>query len=269
MNFIAVGGKALIAALLLIATAAPAEEVVFQSTDAPPYWSESMPENGLGGAILHLLSANAGVPYSIEYLPVKRYRNSMSAYIVGDPDILINQKHRAIFPIILFRSAFFYYKPHHDAIEFHRLADLKGHTLGVLRGTMEDKTYFLNNGISVEESDSIESLLKKLKRGRIDFCILVDGTGRYTIAQLFPAEQSQFIHQVIPGSARPIAIMIDTSTAVGVAIAKRYQRALDKTLKSREYQAILENFYGKNNIPKDRSEQLDNFIQYYKNTWDR
>jgi len=60
--------------------------------------------------MLHLLSAAAGVEYSVKYLPVKRYRNSLDTYIVGDPDILINQKRRASFHR-LFSSAFFYYKP--------------------------------------------------------------------------------------------------------------------------------------------------------------
>lgn len=271
MNLTAAGGKRLIGiiALALLTVSARAEPIVFQSTDTPPYWSASMPENGLGGAILQLLSANAGVSYSIEYLPVKRYRNSLAGYIVGDPDILINQKHRAIFPISLFRSAFFYYKPHHDVIEFHRLSDLKGHTLGVLRGTLEDKSYFLRNGISVEESDSTESLLRKLRRGRIDFCILVDGTGRYTIQQLFPKERDLFIDQIIPGSARPIAIMIDTSTAEGDAIALRYRQVLDKTLASPEYQSIVKDYYGKNSIPADRAEQLNSFVKYYAGTWDK
>lgn len=256
------------AALLLLATIARAENVVFQSTDTPPYWSESLPENGVGGTMLHLLSANAGVAYSIEYLPVKRFRQSVAPYMLGDPDLLINQKFRAIFPIGLFHSAFFYYKPHHDVIEFHSLRDLKGHTLGVLRGTIEDTRYFASNGVKVEESDSVESLLKKLKRGRIDFCILVDGTGRYTIQRLFPAEQENFVHQVIPGSARPIAIMIDVSSPEGMSVAHRYRQVLDKTLKSTQYRNILENFYGKNKIPADRNRQLNNFIQYYANTWD-
>lgn len=267
MSFTASCGRVLVAAVLLLGVATTVRAVVFQSTDTPPYWSESLPENGIGGAMLQLLSANAGVPYSIEYLPVKRYRNSLATYIVGDPDILINQKPRAIFPIGLFRSAFFYYKPHHDVIEFHRLLDLKGHTLGVLRGTLEDSSYFARVGINVEESDSTESLLRKLKRGRIDFCILVEGTGRYAIGKLFPSEKDNFVYQYIPGSARPIAVMIDDSTPESKAVARRYREVLDKTLKSQKYHDILENFYGKNNIPDDRFELLNRFVQYYASTW--
>ena len=260
---------ALLALLLATAGIARSESnpVVFQSTDTPPFWSASLPENGLGGAMLHLVSAAAGVAYSIEYLPVKRYRNSLATYIVGDPDILINQKHRVIFPIGIFRSAFFYYKPHHDVIEFKSLRDLQGHTLGVLRGTLEDKDYFVRNGINMEESDSIESLLRKLKRGRIDFCILVDTAGQYTIKQMFPAEQDNFVHVDIPGSVRPIAIMIDVDIPEGRAVAQRYRKVLDTTLRSPEYHDILEKFYGKNNIPGDRFEQLKKFEQIYASDW--
>lgn len=265
MSFAALIGKVSVGVLLMMSVGA--EPIVFQSTDTPPYWSAQLPENGLGGALLHLFSEEAGVAYSIEYLPVKRYRQSVATYVVGDPDILTNQQHRAIFPIGIFRSAFFYYKPRHDVIKFQSLRDLQGHTLGVLRGTIEDKDRFVKNGIKVEESDSVESLLRKLARGRIDFCITVEGAGRYTIQRLFPDEQENFAQAIIPGLNRPIAIMIDVDDTEGKEIAQRYQQVLDKTLHSKEYRAILENFYGKNSIPKDRDMQLNKFIQYYQNTW--
>jgi polar amino acid transport system substrate-binding protein len=263
-----VSAAVLCALLLATAGIARAGNVVFESTDTPPFWSASLPENGLGGSMLNLVSAAAGVEYSIEYLPVKRYRHSLATYIVGDPDILTNQAHRAVFPIGLFRSAFFYYKPHHDVIEFHSLRDLQGHTLGVLRGTLEDKEYFVNNGINVEENDSVESLLKKLKRGRIDFCILVDAAGQYTIKQVFPMEQNNFAQVAIPNSVRPIAIMIDVDAPEGKAVAQRYRRVLDKTLHSQRYHEILENYYGKNHIPGDLFEQLKKFEQVYASDWD-
>jgi polar amino acid transport system substrate-binding protein len=265
-------GKTWFFLALMLATAGIAlgenGPVVFQSTDTPPYWSASLPDNGIGGAILHLVSTAAGVPFSLEYLPVKRFRQSVDTYIVGDPDILITRKQRAIFPIGVFRSAFFYYKPNHDVIRQQSMSALRGHTLGVLRGTLEDKEYFLSNGINVEESDSIESLLRKLKRGRIDFCIMVAGSGRYTIKQLFPEEQNEFVQVNIPSMSRPIAIIIDVTVPEGRSVAQRYRRVLDKTLRSREYQDILETFYGKDAVPGDQFERLNTFVRYYQGTWD-
>jgi polar amino acid transport system substrate-binding protein len=264
------GGKAgvlaLFALLLLEPTAIARAEnsaIVFDSTNTPPFWCPTLPENGLGGAILNLVSEAAGVQYSINYVPVKRFIHSEAAYIVGDPDILINQKHRAVFPIGIFRSAFFYYKPRHAVLEFNRLLNLQGYTLGVLRGTLEDKEYFVGKGINVEESDSVESLLKKLKQGRIDVCILVNATGQFFINQLFPDEKNNFAEVVIAGSARPIAIMIDVDAPEGRAVARRYRQVLDSVLHSPQYHGILERFYGKNAFPDDWFEQLHQFDQSY------
>lgn len=258
-------GNGMAVALLLLSGAASSAgiPVVFQSTETPPYWGPSLQDHGMGGAILDLLSAAAGVQPSIEYLPVKRFRSSDAKFIVGDPDLLVQQKQRAIFPIALFRSAFIYYKPHHDKIDIRDIRDLKGHTLGVLRGTLDDKSYFTRNGIQVEESDSDDALIRKLQRGRIDVCIMLDSTGRYFVNKHFPDNQDDFVQVPIPGSVRPIAIMIDVADPQAKLIAKRYQQIFERTLSSKRYLDILENYYGKGNIPTDHRQQLSKFKQYY------
>jgi len=255
--------------MLFVTSSAYAENeaIVFESTETPPYWSAHLPDHGIGAAMLAVLSEAAGVRYSIEYLPVKRFRNSSSAYIVGDPDLLTQQKQRAILPFGVFHSSFFYYKPRHSKLELNSLEDLRGLTLGVLRGTLEDKSFFARQGINVEESDTAESLLKKLKRGRVDVCILVAGTGEYTINKIFPADTDSFVETIIPGLSRPIAIMIDVSEPEQKAIAQRYRNVLDKVIQSQQYHDVLEKFYGKNKVPGTRAEQLNKFIQYYASTW--
>ncbi|HEX5364185.1 MAG TPA: hypothetical protein VFW59_07930 [Gallionella sp.] len=241
--------------------------VVFQSTETPPFWSASLPDNGLGGELLSLLSEAAGLPHRLEYLPVARFRSSLAPYIVGDPDILISKEHRAIFPLCVFRAAFFFYKPHHEALEFRGIESLKGHTMGVLRGTVDDRDYFIRHGISIEESDSNESLLKKLHKGRLDFAILVDMTGIYTIKKLFPNEQDNFAQAAIPGSARPIAAMVDLSAPEGRAIAARYRQVINKTLRSQKHRDILERYLGAGKIPPDTFEILEKYIKFYETTW--
>jgi polar amino acid transport system substrate-binding protein len=260
--------QALLVGVLLFLGMAPARAdlapIVFESTDTPPFWSPTLPDDGLSGSLLKLLSANAGVRYAIDYLPVKRFRQSQATFIVGDPDILMNKRARAILPFGVFRSSFFYYKPHQDVIALHSLRDLRGHTLGVLRGTIEDQAVFAENGINVEESNTVESLLRKLRQGRIDLCILVDLTGKYVIKQLFPDEAEQFVTVEIPSSVRPIAIMIDLSDPRGREVAQRYRKILDTTIASPEYRRLLERFYGVGNIPSDRLEILKRFEHYYE-----
>lgn len=239
--------------------------VVFQSTETPPIWSSSLPEHGMGGAILSLLSEAAGVQYSINYLPVKRFRNSRATFIVGDPDILDYQERRAIFPIGIFRSAFFYYKPHHDVIPIQGLKELQGHTLGVLRGTIENKEAFLSNDIKVEESDSAVSLLNKLERGRIDFAIMVRVSGLYEIKQLFPDKVGDFASVLIPRTERPMAVMINLDDPQGKEVAQRYRQVLKQTLHSRQYHAIIKQFYG---AGEETRNHLERFVEFYESTWE-
>jgi polar amino acid transport system substrate-binding protein len=267
-NFLAlVWALALFLATVSVANA-DNSPIVFASTETPPYWSPTLPDDGLGGSLLKLLSANAGVKYSFEYLPLRRFRESTAPFIVGDPDFLAKQHRRAIFPIGVFQTAFFYYKPHHEKLDLHSFKDLKGLTLGVLRGTLDDKDYFVRSGIGIEESSSTESLLRMLKKGRIDVCILVFGTGRDAIQKLYPQEKEAFVLSVIPKLTRPLAVMIDVANPEGRAAAERYHKVLKSTLHSQRYQEILENFYGKNNIPSDRDKQLNQFLQLYASTWE-
>lgn len=241
--------------------------VVYQSTETHPFWSASLPENGFGGALLRLLSDAAGVSYSLEYLPIKRFRSSVSSYIVGDPDVLVYKEHRAIFPLFIFHAAFFYYKPHHEVIQFHDIRDLQGHIMGVLRGTIEDPDYFVRKGIRVEESDSEIALLKKLHKGRVDFVILVHASGLYSIRQIFPQEVDDFAGVVIAGSERPAAIMVDISSPEGRAVAQRYSRVIRQTLRSPQYRTILEHHVGADHDLIENFDTLNRFVDYYESTW--
>lgn len=264
--------QACLAGLLFIALIKPMESmagnqsITFQSTESPPYWSAALPDDGLGGAMLKLFSEKAGFQYTIEYVPSNRFHVSSAPYMLGDPDFLKNQQQRAIIPIGIFHSAIFFYKPHHDSMVINSMKDLSGHTLGVLRGTLEDKAAFERQGIKIEEGNSDESLLKMLKKGRIDLCILVEGTGLYTIDKIFPAEKEAFVQTIIPSLTRPLAIIINTSQPEEKAIAQRYRQVLNQVLQSEKYHAILEKYYGKDRIPRDREEKLNQFVQYYADT---
>lgn len=237
--------------------------IEFKSTVTPPIWSPTLPDGGMGGAILQLLSTAANIPYKIEYLPIKRFRQSSATYLLGDPDILAVQKNYVVLPIMIFRSAFFFYRPHRQPITVQNLENLKGLTLGVLRGTVEDKSYFTSHGIHIEENDSVESLLKKLKKGRVDLCILVRISGLHAIKKLFPQEQQNFSFIPIPKSDRPVAIIINPDTAEAKTIAARYHKVLHQTLKSNKYREILESYYGKNQVAADWFERMDKFESIY------
>ncbi|MDD2777045.1 MAG: transporter substrate-binding domain-containing protein [Gallionella sp.] len=242
--------------------------IVFQSTETPPIWSETMTNGGMGCEILHLLSEIAGVKYAIHYLPVKRFNASTAPYLVGNPNLLTTEKNRAILPIGVFHLAYFYYRPHHDVIKIRSIEDLSGHTIGVLRGTIEDMNPFARLKIKVQESDSNETLLRMLQKGRIDVAIMVDLTGRHLIQTEFADEQHNFMRIIVPDSVRPIAIMMEMDTPNGQDIAQRYHQALRKAMHSPQYHEIMQKYYGKGTAANEAHLELTRLLDYYESTWE-
>jgi polar amino acid transport system substrate-binding protein len=259
-------------ALLLPLTVAAQEEVgcpSIISTETPPYFSPALPGNGYAGKILQLLSEHAGFPVRLEFLPSKRFMRSRAPCIVGDPAMLQHEGRRAIFPLTIYRIAYFYYRPRHATLDINDRRQLAGLRMGVLRGTSSDTRAYTELGLKVEECNDNDTAIRMLQRGRLDFAIMVAGSGREAIHRLFPGKEGQFAEQLIPNSARPIALMIDLDASGGPARAARYRAALERTLGSPRYLALFIDYYGSSepHILREFRRRLDNFLRFYADTW--
>jgi polar amino acid transport system substrate-binding protein len=242
-------------------TALAVEQTVeFGSSETPPFWSAHLPEDGMAGEILHAMSSEIDVKSVIKYLPLKRIRKDLIHNHVGNPDNFAGQEFSAVIPIAVFRAAFLYYKPNHKKEIIYRvLDDIKGYTLGVIRGTLVDIPFFDNKGIKVEQSNSEDSLLKKLKHGRIDLCSVIKLSGIFKIRKLFPKDTENFVHFEIKGSVSPVTIMIAKNHPGGKELGKKYSKGLKIIIENGKYNKIIEKYYGKKKIPQDWFMQLEKF----------
>ena len=242
------------------------EQVVeFGSSETPPFWSAHMPDDGMAGEMLHAISKEIGVKSVIKYFPLKRIRQDLTSNHVGNPEIFAGQEFIAIIPIAFFRVAFFYYKPNHEKeIIYRGLDDIKGYTLGVIRGTLDDISFFYKKGIKVEESISEDSLIQKLKYRRIDLCCMVKLSGIYKINKIFPNDAGNFVHFDIKETVSPITIMIDQNYPDGRKLGKKYDNGLKIIIENGKYNKILEKYYGQGKIPQDWFMQLEKFKYMYK-----
>ncbi|MBK9160086.1 MAG: transporter substrate-binding domain-containing protein [Nitrosomonadales bacterium] len=266
------GLRVLLSCLFLtLALEAHAQEatVVFDSTETPPIWSASIPGGGLGGELLSLLSKKAGVSYSMRYLPPARYSRSTSPFIVGNPNLLVNERNRAIFPIGHIHLTYFYYRPEHEPSPIRTLADLAGHRLGLLRGTVEDLEAFERLKVKVEQADSVTSLVRMLKKGRIDVAILTELPALHVIQQEFPGAQDDFVRLHVPGASQPIAVMVDLDAPGGRDIAKRYRQALLEYHRSPQYLEIQRKHHDHDpGGARTDSDLLERLLLLYESTWD-
>ncbi|MDD5037389.1 MAG: transporter substrate-binding domain-containing protein [Methylococcaceae bacterium] len=217
--------------LLLIALPGRAEQalsLVFNSTESPPIWSEELLQGGLGGEILQALVRAAHGTANIHYLPLKRYEKLVAGNRLGNPLYFIGQEFGAVIPLLTTHAVFCYYQPHHpQGIAYQTLSDLNGLTIGVIRGTLEQKEEFERYGVGVEENVTLEALFRKLKAGRVDVVLVIDIMAYDAIEKLFPLEAIQFRYIEVPNGMTPIALMLGKDTPDYEMLAAALHQAMD------------------------------------------
>ena len=248
--------------------AAQEGDVIFGSSDTPPFWSETMPDDGFCGEIFHAISREINVKSVIEYHAVQRLIEITAKTpfnIAGNPALFApKQEYVAIVPIAMFRVAFFYYSTTPEKkITYKSLTDLKEYTIGVRKGIITDRTHFDNAGIKFEESYSNESLYKKLKLGRLDLCLDIELAGLMATKKLFPGDLEHFRRIELPESVTPIAIMFHRDYPHGKELGSRYLNGLMTIIENGKYHQILEKYFGEGNIPEHWFSQLGKYINRY------
>jgi len=257
---------AMLAAMLLGGSPVLAGSVVLDANESPPYWSGSMAGFGMGGEIVQAISRAGGITSVLSFKPLQRMIAEDDNNDLGNPAFYLrNQDFAAIIPIAVYRVALFYYKPHHGkAFREISLADLKGFRVGVLKGTLVDRSGFAKAGIDVEESYSQASLFRKLRKGRIDMVVEVELGGRHIIRELFPDEVDAFAVDPVEKSEAPIAILLSRQQPDAVAVAQGYRRGLQLIMESGEYRAIVEKYYGIGQVPAQYMPELERFSRLYR-----
>lgn len=253
----------------LVSTSSADEEAILHliSSETPPFWSKTLYLDGMCGEMLHEISKEIGVKTVIEYQPTARMIERVGYNLLGNPELFLSShEFETIIPIAISRLALFYYKPHHiKGITHKRLEDLKGYTIGIMKGSLShaDISFFRMSGIEFEESYSKESLFKKLKLGRIDLCIVIELSGLLIINRLFSDEANKFTRLKIQRSITPITVMIDNNYPNGRQLGEKIKKGLEIIINNGKYHEIIEKYYGKGNVPGDWYKHLARYRRMY------
>ncbi|NWF35684.1 transporter substrate-binding domain-containing protein [Mariprofundus sp. KV] len=255
----------IVGSLLLCSSVVAGEVVKLDANESRPFLSPSLAKDGMVGEIIHAASAAAGIESQIIYKPLKRMIENDSNNDLGNPMFFMNnQDFSAVVPLAVYHVSLFYYRPKHGhAHEIVSVESLKDHRVGLLSGTLVNRSAFKRAGIVFEESYAHASLFRKLHKGRLDVVIEVDLVGRAFIQDLFPEEVENFGVTRMPQSASPIALNMAVNQPEAAALAARYREGLRKIRESGEYRAILQKYYGEQ-IPADYEQQLDRFGYIYQ-----
>lgn len=243
-------------------------KVILNANEAPPFFSKTLPNDGMCGEIIHEMSKAGGVDTEIQYKPLSRMIGEDDNNDIGDPAFFMpTQDFRSIIPIALYHVAFYHYVPEHDYEnhkEINSLFDIGQSRIGILKGSLIEPLYFKSKGITFEISYSDDSLFKKLRLNRLDYVIAIELVGNHTISKLFPSHEPDFMSFHIENNANPIAIMLSEEQENVEIIAKRYKKGLQKIIENGVYEKILEKYYeSKENIHSNWYNDLNQLAKLY------
>lgn len=243
-----------------------ADTIEFDANESPPCWSEVAEFSGMCGEIMHALSLNIGLEVKINFKPLQRLIDNDHNNDLGNPSFYVkNQDFSAIIPIAMFQNSFHYYMPNHPhELHIESWNDLVGLKVGLLKGGLYQREFFTELGIHFEESYTQESLIKKLRLGRLDVVIELDLVAKQLINRLFPEDVDNFQAISISDSATPVAMMIDANYPNAHQLGEQYKKALAEMIENGSYYDIIEKYYGEGHIPDDWFINLNKYQRLYR-----
>lgn len=237
-----------------------AEVVEIVTFDYPPMTSQDDPDGGLMGKIVKEAFRESQLDIRITYYPPARV---LKEHVGGTeyaaclcPEALVKRLPvEKISDVIVFPPfidiimVFFYYTPHHGdkPISYNELAELKSYHVGVIRGS--NTTVLLTGaGILIQES-AVDSQIKKLKAGRIDYAAMGILTGMEMIQRLYPAETDHFSYMAKPIMELPTTICFNKKVPGSVIYREKFEKGFNTMIANGSYIRLLESYYGVGLIP--------------------
>ena len=174
----------MLALLILLAQPAQAEPQLRMATlEYPPYSSEHLPDGGSIVALTRRAFAVRGHSLQIDFMPWARVRmglrnRSYQGALALWPQEIKEEGLLASRP--LFYSELGLFVRNDQPLPFNQLQELRGQTLGIVRGYGYPQ-HILDAGLSLEEAVDDISNLRKLKARRFDMVLLEHIVGNHLI----------------------------------------------------------------------------------------
>ena len=174
----------MLALLILLAQPAQAEPQLRMATlEYPPYSSEHLPDGGSIVALTRRAFAVRGHSLQIDFMPWARVRmglrnSSYQGALALWPQEVKEEGLLASRPLFYSELGLFVRNDH--PLPFNQLQELRGQTLGIVRGYGYPQ-HILEAGLSLEEAVDDISNLRKLKARRFDMVLLEHIVGNHLI----------------------------------------------------------------------------------------
>lgn len=223
-----------------------AREVLVVTVDWPPYYTQTLPEQGPFSAITRAAFKVKGHTIKITFLPWKRAFWEVN---YGRADMVLGAfytEDRA--KIYAYSDSIYAVREHviglksNNIFSFNTLNDLKEYTFGTTLGYAYSKefdaaTYLLRKNAS---SDYLN--IKKLFDKSIDFVVMTPGVFKAALSQIPEQFRKEYVLLTPPLSVSPIHNLFSKKNSDSLQLVEDFNFGLKEIQKNGVYHAILKRF---------------------------
>ncbi|MCF8061123.1 MAG: transporter substrate-binding domain-containing protein [Deltaproteobacteria bacterium] len=165
------------------------ERISLATLDWAPYAGKDLPNLGFTSEIVTRAFEHAGYRVDIAFMPWARVLRRVAR---GDADAMYpayrSTERARVFALSdpFAQSFLVFYKRVDDDIAYTGLRNLEGYRIGVVRGYVNSPAFDQAEYLLKESTDSDESNLRKLLKGRIDLAVIDLYTARHLLENRIP-----------------------------------------------------------------------------------
>lgn len=224
----------IIGIIALFLTACPCrgfdgEHLSLATLNWAPYVGEDLEEYGFTTEIVTRVFAHAGYRTSIAFMPWVRVLRHVARgdYDAMYPAYFSEERSRAYALTEPFaQSPLVLFKRKQNSIAYTCLRDLEGYRIGVVRGYVNSPAFDAAAYLEKEPTNSDESNLRKLYRGRIDLAVVDLYTAQYLLEDCIPEAREALEPMDPPLQIKPLYVGISREVDGYASIVAAFNRSL-------------------------------------------
>jgi len=235
----------------------------------PPYLQED--NKGSTDIIIQKIFEASDIQVDIIHVPLKRLGkhyigNNQVAGIYGVESLALAyaKKEKLLIgkPFQIGRFQFWYFKPNmKKKIKWNQFSDLKGYKISVPLGSLLTQK-LVDAGLDIDFASNADAHIRKLVLKRASLAPLFYFSATNVILEYYPEKLHEFSYLEKPISITKFSLILNKGFHQADEIMKHYHTGLDQIVKNGSYLKLLEELYGKGNIPKEYQELVFNNLNY-------
>ncbi|GAB3266343.1 substrate-binding periplasmic protein [Chitinimonas naiadis] len=226
---------------LMPATAQAGKPLVFVSTDYPPYFSESLPEEGTVAALSRAAFKSAGYDLTLVFRPWARLMREVSAGKYDGVVAVWYQADREKFlayssPVIDTHLGF--YGRRDAELNVSNLQSLQTRLIGTVRGYANPPAF---EAAALRTEDAVDDLtnLRKLDAARLDLVLIDRAVGNWLLRKELPAASARVMWLEPPVLTMPLYLGIAKQRKGYEKLVTDFNQGLAEIRRNGEYERIL------------------------------